>query len=44
MEFKLDVFLDELEYLVNTESGSMDIEGLNKIADFLKKSLKVLTL
>ncbi len=40
MEFKLDVFLDELEYLVNTESGSMDIEGLNKIADFFEEKFE----
>lgn len=42
MGFNLDVFLDELKYLVNTESGSMDIEGLNKMADFFEKKFKEL--
>lgn len=42
MEFNLDGFMKDLEYLVNTESGSMDIEGISKIADFFEEKFKSL--
>ena len=31
--FDLKVYLKELEQLVNTDSGSADIEGIQKVAD-----------
>lgn len=33
----LEVYLSELEYLVNIDSGSDDIDGLNKMADFFSE-------
>lgn len=37
MNFLLKEYLQELEYLVNIDSGSWDAEGTAKIADYFKK-------
>lgn len=42
MDFNLEKFLKDLELLVNIESGSRDIEGITKIADFFEPKFKEL--
>ena len=36
MEFPLDAFLDDLEILINTDSGTADIEGCSRMAAFFE--------
>lgn len=42
MDFNLENFLKDLESLVNIESGSRNIEGLERIADFFDPKFKEL--
>lgn len=38
--FSIESYLKNLEYLVNTESGSTDVEGIMKVAEFLSKKFE----
>jgi glutamate carboxypeptidase len=40
--FNLDKYLKELEFLVNTDSGSYDFEGTKKVGDYFEKIYKEL--
>ena len=40
MGIDLKKYLEELEVLVNIDSGSYDVEGLNKMADALEEMYK----
>ena len=37
MKFDKNIFLKDLEYLVNIDSGTKDAEGVTKVADYLTK-------
>ncbi len=41
MDFPLEAYLNDLETIINIDSGSMDLEGCRKIADFFCAKLKV---
>ena len=38
--FPSESFLGDLEFLINTDSGSADIEGNLQVASFLRNALK----
>ena len=40
MDFPLEEYLNDLETIINIDSGSMDLEGCRKVADFFCAKLK----
>ncbi len=39
-DFNIDIYLKELEYIVNQDSGSYNIEGIKKVAEFFYQKFK----